>query len=127
MWQAEFKIGESEIAFELMGFNIAMVASNMTVSNEEDEEVFRRLSKESQGPGFFIIIAGNCAADFEYKKKVLKHIINETGGKSLESIEKIPGLKAFYCASASGSPPPLERHSVQVECLLQFLSWAKET
>jgi glycolate oxidase len=90
MMQAEFKIGESEIAFELMGFNIAMVASNMTVSNEEDEEVFRQLKKESQGVGFFIIIAGNCAADFEYKKKVLKHIINETGGKSLESIEKDP-------------------------------------
>jgi glycolate oxidase len=90
MMQAEFKIGESEIAFELMGFNIAMVASNITVSNEEDEEVFRRLEKESQGLGFFIIIAGNCAADFEYKKKVLKHIINETGGKSLESIEKDP-------------------------------------
>jgi glycolate oxidase len=90
MMQAEFKIGESEIAFELMGFNIAMVASNMTVSNEEDEEVFRQLKKESQGVGFFIIIAGNCAADFEYKKKVLKHIINETEGKSLESIEKDP-------------------------------------
>ena len=27
MWQAELKIGESEIAFELMGFNAAMVAA----------------------------------------------------------------------------------------------------
>jgi glycolate oxidase len=106
MMQAEFKIGESEIAFELMGFNIAMVASNITVSNEEDEEVFRRLEKESQGLGFFIIIAGNCAADFEYKKKVLRHIINETGGKSLESIEKDPrteGILLTNCIRISAS------------------------
>ena len=50
MWQAEIKIGENEIAFELMGFNVAMVACNITTSNEEEEEAFKRMSKEVQGP-----------------------------------------------------------------------------
>jgi glycolate oxidase len=45
MWQAELKIGESEIAFELMGFNVSMVAANITTSNEEEEETFKRMSK----------------------------------------------------------------------------------
>ena len=59
MWQAELKIGESEIAFELMGFNVVHGGRNITTCNEEDEEVFKRMSKEVQGPGFFVIIAGN--------------------------------------------------------------------
>jgi len=52
-----------------MGFNIAMVASNMTVSNEEDEEVFRRLEKESQGLGFFIIMPATVRQILNTRKK----------------------------------------------------------
>jgi glycolate oxidase len=105
MWQAEIKIGESEIAFELMGFNVSMVAANITTSNEEEEETFKRMSKEVQGPGFFIIIAGNSAADFEYKKKVLQKIISEAGGKSLKSVEdpKTEGILLCQCIRISAS------------------------
>jgi hypothetical protein len=87
MFQAETKIGDSEIAFELMGFNPAMVACNITTCNEEEEEVFERISKEVQGPGFFLILAGNSAPDFEYKKLVLNKIISDADGKSLKSVE----------------------------------------
>jgi hypothetical protein len=105
MWQAELAIGESEIAFELMGFNIAMVAANITTSNEEEEETFKRLSKEVQGPGFFIIIAGNSAADFEYKKKVLNRIVGDAGGKSLAAAEdpRIEGILLCQCIRVSAS------------------------
>ena len=105
MWQAEIRIGESEIAFELMGFNAAMVACNITTCNEEEEEVFERISKEVQGPGFFIIIAGDSAADFEYKKKVLYHIVREAGGKSLESVEdpETEGILLCQCIRISAS------------------------
>ena len=41
MWQAEIKLGENEIAFELMGFNVAMVAANITTCNEEEEETLQ--------------------------------------------------------------------------------------
>ena len=101
--EAESKIGESEISFELMGFNIAMVASNISTSNEEDFENCERLRKIVQGPGFMIIIAGNSPEDFEYKKRVLNQIIRETGGKSLEPIEdpKIPLL--FSCIRIANS------------------------
>jgi len=105
MWQAELKIGESEIAFELMGFNVSMVAANITTSNEEEAETFKRMSKEVQGPGFFIIIAGNSSADFEYKKRVLQKIISEAGGKSLKSVEdpKIEGILLCQCIRISAS------------------------
>ncbi len=105
MWQAEIRIGESEVAFELMGFNAAMVACNITTCNEEEEEVFERISKEVQGPGFFVIIAGNSAADFEYKKKVLQHIVDEAGGKSLKSVEdpETEGILLCQCIRISAS------------------------
>ena len=105
MWEAELKIGESEIAFELMGFNVAMVAANITTSNEEEEETFKRLSKAVQGPGFFVIIAGNSSVDFEYKKRVLQHIVSEAGGKPLVPLEdpRIEGILLCQCIRISAS------------------------
>jgi glycolate oxidase len=105
MWQAEIKLGENEIAMELMGFNASMVAANITTCNEEEEAVFKRMNKEVQGPGFFIIIAGNSAADFEYKKRVLQQIVSEAGGKSLKSVEdpKIEGILLCQCVRISAS------------------------
>jgi glycolate oxidase len=105
MWHAELKIGESEIAFELMGFNAAMVACNITTCNEEEEEVFSKMSKEVQGPGFFVIIAGNSTADFEYKRKTLEKIVKETDGKSLKSVEdpETEGILLCQCIRISAS------------------------
>ena len=105
MWQAELKIGESEISYELMGFNAAMVAANITTCNEEDEEMFKRLSKEVQGPGFFVIIAGNSAADFEYKKRVLEKIVSDADGESLKTVEnpEIEGILLCQCTRISAS------------------------
>jgi glycolate oxidase len=105
MWQAEIKLGENEIAFELMGFNVSMVAANITTSNEDEEETFKRMSKEVQGPGFFIIIAGNSAADFTYKKRVLEQIVKEADGKSLKSVEdpKTEGILLCQCIRISAS------------------------
>jgi glycolate oxidase len=106
MYEAELKIGENEIAFELMGFNMSMVAANITTSNEEEAEVFERLSKEVLGYGFMVIIAGNSPEDFDYKKRVLQKIISETGGKSLEAVEKDPkieGILLCQCTRISAS------------------------
>jgi len=105
MWQAELKLGENEIAFELMGFNVSMVAANISNCNEEDERTFDKLNKEVQGPGFFVIIAGNSAADFEYKKKALHQIVSEADGQSLKSVEdpRIEGILLFHCIRISAS------------------------
>ncbi len=105
MWEAELKIGESEIAYELMGFNASMVAANITTSNEEEEETFNRLNKAVQGPGFMVIIAGNSPEDFEYKKKVLWQIISETDGESLKEAEDpgIEGILLCQCIRISAS------------------------
>ena len=105
MWEAEIKIGEAEIAMEVMGFNAAMVAANITTSNEEDEAMFKRLSQEVQGFGFLVIIAGNSEGDFAYKKKVLETIIDGTQGKSLKSVEdpEIEGVLLTQCTRISAS------------------------
>jgi glycolate oxidase len=105
MWEAELKIGESEISYELMGFNASMVAANITTSNEEEEEVFNRLNSAVQGPGFMVIIAGNSVEDFEYKKRVLQQIISETNGKSLEAVEnpRVEGILLCQCIRISAS------------------------
>jgi hypothetical protein len=105
MWEAEIKIGEAEIAMELMGFNAAMVAANITTCNEEDEAMFHRLSQEVQGPGFFVIIMGNSPDDFAYKKKVLETIVAEADGASLKSVEdpEIEGILLTQCTRISAS------------------------
>jgi hypothetical protein len=87
MIEAQCRINEDEIAFEIMGFNVAMLASNMATSNDEDYEYFDKFRKEVQGPGFQVILMGNSLDDFEYKKQVLQRIISETKGKSLEAVE----------------------------------------
>ncbi len=105
MLEAELKIGESEIAFELMGFCPSMVSSNITTSNEEDFTTLQELLKEVQGPGFMVIIAGNYPEDFEYKKKVLEQIIKETSGKSLKIVEdpKVETTLLIQCTRISAS------------------------
>lgn len=95
--EAMHQIGESEIAFELMGFPIFMIAANMATSNQEELENIEQLKKQVQGPGFIIIIIGNSMREFEYKKRVLQQIIDETRGKSLRIMEdsKIGGAQLW--------------------------------
>jgi len=98
MWEAELKIGMNELSFMLYGFNINMVSCNLSNSIEQEEEVFEKLNKEAIGYGFFVIIAGNSKADFEYKKKALETIIAESDGESLKSVED-PELNGILIAN----------------------------
>jgi glycolate oxidase len=87
MFEAQRRIGESEIAFEVMGFNLAMLASNIGTDNDEDLGYFAQFRQQAQGPGFQVILIGNSVGDLEYKKKVLAQIIAETKGESLKPME----------------------------------------
>jgi glycolate oxidase len=89
------RIGESEIGMVIMGFNAEMVASNIGTSNEEDVKLTREFLKEVKGPGFALVIAGNSARDFDYKKRVLEIILKEVGGKSLKYVED-PAVQASF-------------------------------
>ncbi len=84
--EAQAKIGESEIALELMGFNAAMASANMATSNEEDLKLFTEFRNYVQGPCLMIVILGNSDSDFAYKKKVLSKIIEETSGQAVQKI-----------------------------------------
>jgi glycolate oxidase len=105
MWKAELTLGENEVCFELMGFNTSMVAANITTSNEECMEVFKKISQEVIGPGFFVIIAGNSEYDFKYKKAALEKIVKDNGGQSLKSIEdpETEGILLCQCIRVSAS------------------------
>jgi glycolate oxidase len=105
MYQAELKIGESEISFELMGFNAAMVASNISPSIEDEMANYKLLKDSVQGPGFVLIIAANSPEEFEYDKKVLQKIISDAEGKSLELAEdpKIADLLLIHGVRISAS------------------------
>jgi hypothetical protein len=58
-----------------------------------------------RGPGFFVIIAGNSAGDFAYKKKVLETIVAQADGISLKSVEDpaIEEILLTQCKHISGS------------------------
>jgi glycolate oxidase len=104
--KAQQKVGESEIALELMGFNAAMASANIATSNEEDVRLFNEFSKYVQGPAFMIIIAGNSDRDFEYKTAVLKQIIAETEGQGVPKLlddPKVAGGCLWRWTRASGS------------------------
>jgi len=88
MIDAVLKIGEAEIATELMCFNAAMMASNLATKNMEEEiEIYNKFKDDVLGPGFMVLIAANSPRDLEYKKRTLEIIIEETGGKYLKAVE----------------------------------------
>ena len=88
MIDAVLKIGEAEIATELMCFNAAMMAANLATKNmEEEREIFKNFESDVLGPGFMVLIAANSLRDLEYKKRVLETIVEETGGKYLKAVE----------------------------------------
>jgi glycolate oxidase len=84
--EAQRLVGESEIGFQLMGFNAAMAASNIATNNEEDVKLFKEFSKYAKGPCFMIVLAGNSARDYDYKMKVLAQVIEKTGGQLIPNI-----------------------------------------
>jgi glycolate oxidase len=84
--EAQQMVGESEIGFQLMGFNAAMAASNIATNNEEDVKLFKEFGKYVHGPSFMISLAGNSDRDFDYKIKVLNQIIARTGGQMIPKI-----------------------------------------
>jgi glycolate oxidase len=85
---AMMQVGESEIGFILMGFNITMITGNIATSAREDDELTRKYLDFVHGrPGFLIAIAGNSLREFEYKKQVLEKIIEEYKGESLDLVE----------------------------------------
>jgi glycolate oxidase len=105
MIEAQRKIGESEISFELMAFHIAQLASNIATSNEDEIVLRDRLKDEAKGPGFVVILAGLSSEDLDYKREVLDMITEETQGQSLKCVEddKVGGALLWRCIRITGS------------------------
>ena len=89
------KLGESEIAFGIMGFNPNMVAANVATSNEEELVLTEQYAKEIVGPGICLVLMGNSPRDFEYKKLVLEQIIEDSGATSLKAVEEGAAQDSF--------------------------------
>jgi glycolate oxidase len=94
MDQAQRKIGEAEIAYELMGFNKGMAASNIATSNAEMLKLHAEFSNLLTDFCLMVIIGGYSPRDFEYKTKVLNQIAIDTQGVSLTKISDDPEAAA---------------------------------
>lgn len=92
--EAQRKIGEAEIAYELMGFNKGMAASNIATSNEEMLKLHAEFSKLLSDYCLMVILGGYSKRDLEYKVKVLNQIVLETDGKLLTRISDDPAVAA---------------------------------
>jgi glycolate oxidase len=108
MLKALRKIGESEIGVQLMVSPIVTIAAGPPEDNAENLSPFEQLRRSVQGPGFRLIIAGNSPRDLEYKKKVLRQIMDETGGKTLQVAEDSKFAasvvwRSIRCVGAGGS------------------------
>ena len=104
-FEALRKIGESEIAAEIMGFTASMVAANMATSNDEDAVLDERLRAAVIGPGFQVIVIGDSPRDFDYKSRVLEQISQEPGAASLDLVEdtEIGAAMLWRCVRITGS------------------------
>ena len=94
MDEAQKKIGESEIAYELMGFNKGMAASNIATSNEEMVKLHTEFNKLLSDYCLMVIIGGYSENDFQYKAKVLNSVAAETGGTALSYLSDNPEVAA---------------------------------
>jgi glycolate oxidase len=87
--EAAMKIGESEIAMMIFRLPPPMLSEALTGGGDEGAELLAEIQKESHGrPGFLVIIAGSSVAEFNFRKKVLARIMEETGGEFLSHLEK---------------------------------------
>ena len=59
MCESQRKLGESEIAFQIMGFHIGMLSGNIATSNPECIKLFEQFRQQIQGRGYQVILAGN--------------------------------------------------------------------
>ena len=86
------RLGENEIAFELMGFNKGMAASNIATSNPE--MIILHNSLKMTEYNLMIILGGYSANDLAFKKKVVDAIAADTQGTSLKFMDDNPEIQA---------------------------------
>ena len=63
------------------------------------------MSKEALGPGFYTIIMGHSAEDFEFKKKAIAKIVADNDGQSMKFLEdkELEGILMAQCTRISAS------------------------
>jgi len=83
---AGLKIGESEIAEEFGKANAAIIALQVSRSNQEFSQIYRLQKSQIKGPGFQVIIAAESEDEFKYKEKVLHKILADHNGKVLPAV-----------------------------------------
>ena len=94
MDDAQQKIGEAEIAYEVMGFNKGMAASNIATSNDEMVKLYAEFGNLLSNYCLMVILGGYSKRDLEYKGKVLRQIALETDGKLFRRISDDPAVAA---------------------------------
>jgi glycolate oxidase len=87
-------IGEAEIAFELMGFNRGMAASNIATSNPEMLKLHKQFLTELSDYCLMVVLGGYSVNDKAYKVKTLNQIATDCDGESLKFLDDNPDIQA---------------------------------
>lgn len=86
---AVYEIGESEIASALDRMSAFMVTFGMTPTNEEGAALFSKFREAgADGPNMVAHIYAETKKELNYKEKVLQHIMEKSGAKSLPMVEE---------------------------------------
>jgi glycolate oxidase len=88
--EAGYKIGESEISLACDKLPPWMLSLNLTEDGRAGVQLFSRIRSQTsdKGTSILVIIGADGQREFDYKEKVLRRIISETGGEFLPLIEE---------------------------------------
>lgn len=90
------KVGEAELAFEMMGFNRGMTAANRACSNPEYVKYYEEYAAELGDYCGMVMLGGYSEADLAWKVKTLYQAAKETNGKSFSLLEQDKDVAEGY-------------------------------
>ena len=105
MWQAEIRIGESEIALELMGFNVVHGGREHHHLQRRRDGHVRALSKEVRAPASSSSSPATLRETSPTRRRCSRRSYAEAEGESLKSVEdpETEGILLAQCTRISAS------------------------
>jgi len=89
---AHYEIGKSEIEMWLNRQSPNIIGMHYSVTNEEYQEIFERFREGGEKEaGCVCVLMAESQKELDYKEKVLRQILSDTGGKILPWVEE-PGF-----------------------------------
>jgi glycolate oxidase len=120
--EAGYKIGESEIALVCDKTSPWFLAQNLAENGREGVQLFSEIRPLTldKGTSILVIIGADSQREFDYKEKVLRRIISETGGEPLPLVEEPITQKKLIWHLIRSTPGSRETFRLMVEQQASF-------